>query len=130
MSELSRRAVLQDLAAAAAASTGASGALPIDTLDWESGGRYAPLSGTFDELIGHVHGEIIWSDLEADDFDDHTLDVRYDQDGVYLDIDGNSDTIGLGMLATLSDEQARDVAIALWQAVEEKQARNTGEASE
>jgi len=130
MSELSRRAVLQGLAAAAAASAGASETAPIDSLDWENGGRYEPLSGTFEGLFGHVHGELIWTDLEPADFSERTVEVRYDNSGVYLDLDGSSDTIGVGMLATMNDEQARDLAIALWQAVEEKQARNAGEASE
>lgn len=130
MSEMPRATVLQGLAAATAAMTPGTGVQPSDGADWTGYESYETLSGEFDKLFAHVHGEIVWSDLEPDDFSEHVLEVRYDSTGIYLGVDGHSDTIGLGLLATLTDEQARDAAIALWQAAEEKEARDTGESCE
>lgn len=129
MSELPRRAVLQGLAAAAAASS------PLErteALEWEhdAGGTYISHRGTFEHLYGHLYGGLVHVDLEADDFTDHRAEVMYDRSGIHLNIDAESDEVSLGALAKLTNEQAREIAIALWQAAEEQEMRNAGESGE
>lgn len=61
--------------------------------------------------------------VEDDDLSDRTLDVTYAQEGVEIAIEGSAEDTRAGALASLSPEQAREIAAALYQAAEELERR-------
>jgi hypothetical protein len=131
MSELTRREALSALGALAATRWDAEG-FDDPPEEWD------PIEGPMDvvdvdparpSLTGE--GPLGGFLLDRDDVADAALSVWYDRPGVYvsLEVEGEGDVYagGSGML---DPDQARDLAVALYQAAEELERRPDGEADE
>lgn len=124
---MNRREAMQSLVAAATARWTAEGWNPQEMEDWEpvTSGIYGYERWGFEatEMSGHVNGPI--THAEIDEFSSREIRVAYTEKGVWLDVDGKVEEITVGALATLSPEQAKDIAVALYQAAEELERRGS-----
>lgn len=108
------------------------------TADFETAGTWTwddtgPFLTTHTEMLepsGGVEGPICDVHYEAAHFDTAAADVRYTAEGVQIDLEARGEDAVLAMGGQLTNEQARELAVGLWQAAQERDWRDAGENDE
>lgn len=123
MIEQTRRSILETIAALAAARWDAEGFGPEDVDGWEGPTGGIRETGEFSPMRMLTSGEgpaAMWR-MEDRKFEKRTLRVLYDHGGVQVDIEAEGDGVRGGTLVELQPDQARQLAVSLYQAAEEQE---------
>jgi len=124
MIEQTRRSILETIGALAATRWDAEGFGPEDVDGWAGPTGGVRETGQFAPTWMLTSGEgpaASWR-MENQKFDERTLRVLYDHGGVQVDIEAEGDGVRGGALVELQPEQARELAVSLYQAAEEQEA--------
>jgi hypothetical protein len=123
MIERTRRSILRTIAALAATRWDNEGFGPGDVDGWEGPTGGVRETGEFAPTWMLTSGEgpaAMWR-MGDRKFDERTLHVLYDHDGVQVDVEAEGDGVRGGALVELQPEQARELAVSLYQAAEEQE---------
>jgi hypothetical protein len=123
---MKRREYLAALSAAVAARR-ESGGSECEPEEWEPIGTKIFRVGEVATSGAHFYGDSIvagWN-ISNDQLDERRAIVEYDRDEVLLNVKGKrgGDRMSFGSGVALSVDEARDLAVALFQAAEEKEKR-------
>jgi hypothetical protein len=125
--DVSRREYLSVVAGLAATQWDADGVDPDDLAQWDDGAaRQGYRFDEFDvvDLIASADGRIGGFSLSETDWDRTTLSIEYDPDGVSLSVDADAADVRGGFLAKLDPVAAREIAVDLFRAGVEAEARH------
>lgn len=125
---MNRRETLQTLAALAAGRWASEGWDPDEMENWDEigGGVYNTTELDLASYYASVNSVVLhWE--EADRFEAGKLVVAYDEKDVTLITAGEAELFDASSLVELDPDQAREVAVALYQAAEEHERRPRGE---
>lgn len=122
---MNRREVLQALGAAASAAWVEEGYDPSDLQSWrDEGGPYSTTQEvTPTSIMPFAEGRFASFSTPRGAFEERSVEVFYDSEDIVLAGQANSDDLKVDMSIGFSPEAAREVAVALYQAAEEFEAR-------
>lgn len=100
------------------------------TWTWDDSGPFLTTHTEMLEPSGGVEGPICDVQYEPAHFDRAAADVRYTTEGVQIHLEARGEDAVLAMGGQLTNEQARELAVALWQAAQERDWRDAGENDE
>lgn len=122
---MNRRELIQSITAAVAADYDAAEYSIDGEWEWgERGGLYRTASIRPEEISGSLESDLLCADLGPDDLSNFDVQAQYDRRGVKLNMHVGGEVGEFGLLANLSEDEARELAIGLWQAVDQRQRRS------
>lgn len=129
---MSRRDTIKALTSLAAARWRADEDIDEPISEWPplNAHSYVTAELTPEALTTSGHGPAANWRVTTDRFTDETITVRYSRDGIQLAADGRTDDIHAGSTTDLTTDQARTLAVALFQAAVELDCRRTHEAAQ
>ena len=98
---------------------------------WDGTGPHQTAHTDIQDPMGGVLGPICDAHFEPSHLEGGAeAEVRYDYNGVYIDLEATGEDARLAMSGVLTNEQARELAVGLWQAAKERDWRDEGEPDE
>ena len=100
------------------------------TWTWDDIGPFFTAHTEMQDPSGGVEGPICDVQYEPPHFETAQVGVRYTAKGVQIDLEATGEEALLSMGGELTNEQARELALGLWQAAQERDWRDAGETDE
>jgi hypothetical protein len=100
------------------------------TWTWDEGGSFQTVYTQMQEASGGVEGPICDVQYEPAHFEAAEAEVRYTIGVVQIHLNASGEDALLAMSGGLTNAQARELALGLWQAAQERDWRDGGETDE